>query len=112
MVCQGSNLLPSSEHLFSRGPVQLTLVVPASCRLQSEETPDVTKDDQRRINAFGRLNTRKQDVQAELSGKKVRLYWDVWTVAPSGEEGVTLTFSSLLCLSRNCWRTWRRRATS
>ena len=32
----------------------------------------MTKDDQRRINAFGRLNTRKLDVQAELAGKKVR----------------------------------------
>ena len=32
----------------------------------------VTREDQRRINAFGRLNNRKQDVQAELAGKKAR----------------------------------------
>ena len=34
--------------------------------------PSVTREDQRRINAFGRLNNRKQDVQAELAGKKAR----------------------------------------
>ena len=71
----------------------------------------VTREDQRRINAFGRLNNRKQDVQAELAGKKAR----------RGERRkgidrrtVVLTLLSLHLhvLHRKRWRTWRRRATS
>jgi len=32
----------------------------------------VTREDQKRINAFGRLNNRLHDVEAELEGKKAR----------------------------------------
>ena len=37
-----------------------------------DETPEVTREDQQRINAFGRLNNQLHELQAELEGKKAR----------------------------------------
>jgi prefoldin subunit 4 len=62
-------------------------------RALSSSPPPVTREDQRRINAFGRLNNRKQDVQAELAGKKAR------RGEGTGKGGDTLCVLTLLSIS-------------
>jgi len=86
-VCHAGGVSPARHDLHSAGfhharrcvcprprvPYR-PLFSPCSSRLAPSPLPPppVTREDQRRINAFGRLNNRKQDVQAELAGKKAR----------------------------------------
>ncbi len=67
----------------------------------------MTREDQKRINAFGRLNNRLHDVSAELEGKKARA-----AAARSLARGASTLALTLVRARRSCWRTWRRQATS
>lgn len=51
---------------FSRS--EMNIIHPQS----DSSTPEVNWDDQQRINAFGRLNTQRHELQAEIKAKKAR----------------------------------------